>query len=154
MKRSTLILALVSLSLAVFAVARLMSQPLDGGGADDAHVPPQPRPAWGWIGCRLGELDEGLARQLKLDSSDGVVIVEAMPDSPGLLGGLRDNDVVRKMDDEVIRSTDDLRTVVRTTRPGQVMRFTVFREGREMVIPVTLGTRPVAPMPKPPEMPN
>ena len=152
MKRSTLILAVVSLSLAVFAVARLMSQPLEGG--EDAHFPPQQRPGWGWIGCRLGEIDEGLARQLNLDSTDGVVIVEAMPDSPGLLSGLRDNDVVRRMDDEVIRSTDDLRTVVRTTKPGQVMRFAVTRQGREMVIPVTLGTRPVAPVPKPPELPN
>ena len=152
MKRSTLILAVVSLSLAAFAVARLMSQPLEAG--EDAHFPPQQRPAWGWIGCRLGEIDEGLARQLKLESTDGVVIVEAMPDSPGLLSGLRDNDVVRRMDDEVIRSTDDLRTVVRSTKPGQVMRFTVAREGREMVIPVTLGTRPVAPVPKPPELPN
>jgi S1-C subfamily serine protease len=152
MKRSTAILAVVSLSLAAFAVARLMSQPLDSG--EDAQLPPLQRPTWGWIGCRLGEIDEGLARQLNLDSADGVLIVEAMPNSPGLLGGLRDNDVVRKMDNEVIRSTDDLRTVVRTTKPGQVMKFTVTRDGREVVVPVTLGTRPVPPVPKPPELPN
>ena len=152
MKRSTAILAFVSLSLAAFAVARLMSQPLDGG--EDAQAPPQQRPTWGWIGCRLGEIDEGLARQFNLDSTDGVIIVEAMPDSPGQVGGLRDNDIVRKMDDEVICSMDDLRTVVRTTRPGQVMKFTVTRQGREVIVPVTLGTRPVPPTPKPPELPN
>jgi S1-C subfamily serine protease len=152
MKRSTAILAVVSLSLAAFAVARLMSQPLDP--SNDPPSPQQPRPAWGWIGCHLGELDESLARELRVDSTDGVLIVQALPESPGFACGLRDNDVVRKMDDQVIRSTDDLRTVVRTTRPGQVMRFTVIRAGRELVIPVTLGTRPVAPVPKPPELPN
>ena len=151
MKRSTLILAVVSLSLAAFAVARLLSQPLDLG---EEPAPHQPRPAWGWIGCRLAELDETLARQLNLDSTDGVIIVEALPDSPAMSGGLRDNDVVRKMDEEPIRSTDDLRTVMRTTRPGQVMTFTVVRQGRALVIPVTLGTRPVAPTPPPPELPN
>jgi S1-C subfamily serine protease len=151
MKRSTLILAIVSLSLAAFAVARLLSQPLDLG---EEPAPHQPRPAWGWIGCRLAELDEQLARQHGLNSTDGVLIVEALPDSPGLVGGLRDNDVVRRMDDEPVRSTDDLRTIVRTTRPGQVMTFTVIRSGRELVIPVTLGTRPVAPTPPPPELPN
>ena len=151
MKRSTLILAVVSLSLAAFAVARLLSQPLDLG---EEPAPHQPRPAWGWIGCRLAELDETLARQLNLDSTDGVIIVEALPDSPAMSGGLRDNDVVRKMDDQVIRSTDDLRGVVRATRPGQVMMFTVTRGARTQVIPVTLGQRPLPQRPPPPELPN
>jgi S1-C subfamily serine protease len=151
MKPSTAILALVTLLLSVFAIARHVNQPPD---LDDALPSPHGRPSWGWIGCRLADIDPESARELGLDEPDGVLIIEAIPDSPGAVGGLRDNDVVRKMDDQVIRSTDDLRGVVRATRPGQVMMFTVTRGTRTQVIPVTLGQRPLPQRPPPPELPN
>lgn len=150
MKPSTAILAVVTLGLSVFAIARHVNQPPD---PEDAPPSPHGRPAWGWIGCRLGDVNDGLARELGLDATEGVLIVEAMPDSPGQVGGLRDNDVVRKMDDQVIRTTEDLRGVVRTTRPGQVMMFTVTRGRETKLIPVTLGRRPAPQRPRE-ELPN
>ena len=149
MKPSTAILAVVALALSVFAIARQVNQPPE---MDEAPAPV--RPAWGWIGCRLGDVDDDAARELGLDVPQGVVITQAIDDSPGKLSGLRDNDVVRRMDDKPIRTTGDLRDVVRTTKPGQVMNFTIIRDKKEQVIPVKLGERPVPPVPKPPELPN
>src|SRR5688572_32067114 len=150
MNRSTAILAVVALSLSAYAVARHVREPWDAS----EEPSPSPRPAWGWIGCRLGDIDDNAARELGLDAAEGVLIVEAMPGSPGLAGGLRDNDVVRQMDGHVIRTTEDLRGVVRTTRPGQAMTFKVIRAGQEKLIPVTLGQRPPPPKPQPVELPN
>ena len=58
------------------------------------------------------------------------------------LGG----DVVVKIDDRDVRSADDLvRVVSERLAPGQVVRFTVLRDGRRMVVPVRLGERPRRP---------
>jgi S1-C subfamily serine protease len=151
MKPSTAILALVTLLLSVFAIARHVNQPTD---PEDALPSPHGRATWGWIGCRLSDVHEEVARELGLNAAEGVLIVEAIPDSPGAVGGLRDQDVVRKMDDHVIRTTEDLRGVVRTTKPGQLMMFTVTRGNETKVIPVTLGQRPAPERPPPPELPN
>src|SRR5687767_1179014 len=115
MKTSTAILALVTLALSVFAIARHVNQP----PVIDEVPAPQVRPAWGWIGCRLGEVDETAARELGLGAAEGVLIVEPLPDSPGYAAGLRPNDVVIRMDEQPIRATGDLRDFVRRTTPGQ-----------------------------------
>ena len=99
-------------------------------------------------------ISPGTARELGLGAAEGVLIVEPLPDSPGHAAGLRANDVVGRMDEQVIRTTGDLRGFVRGTTPGQVVKFTVTRGGQTKVIPVTLGIRPELPKPPPVELPN
>ena len=55
-------------------------------------------------------------------------------------------DVVVKIGDRDVQSADDLvRIVSERLAPGQVVRFTILREGRRMVVPVQLGERPRRP---------
>src|SRR5690606_30795497 len=46
-----------------------------------------------FIGVTLAELNDRLAEQLGLDSSDGVVVMQVLRDSPANLAGLRPYDV-------------------------------------------------------------
>jgi S1-C subfamily serine protease len=89
------------------------------------------------------------------------VIATVVPESPGEDAGLRGGnerrllngfpvrlggDVVVKIDDRDVQSADDLvRVVSERLAPGQVVRFTVLRDGRRMVVPVRLGERPRRP---------
>jgi serine protease Do len=108
----------------------------------------------GWLGCKLAEIDSEIAEHLGLDSSDGVLIVEVLDGSPAKGAGLLDNDVVRKMDNRPIHDLDELRDVMRKSRPGQVMKFSVIRAEKPVEIDVKLGDRPAIVPPKPPELPN
>ncbi len=145
MKRTQAVVALVVVALSALAVAQQEQPPKD--------QPPQ-QGNWGWLGCRLAEVDEQIQQDLGLDSTNGVLIVEVLPDSPAKAGGVKDNDVVRKMDEKDIVDLDDLRTAIRATKPGHVMKITVIREKQPKELTVKLGNRPPASAPKPPELPN
>jgi S1-C subfamily serine protease len=54
--------------------------------------------------------------------------------------------VVVRIGSQDIRSADDLvRVVSERLSPGQVVDFTVLRDGRRIVLPVRLGERPRRP---------
>jgi serine protease Do len=106
-----------------------------------------------WMGVRLADLNEETARELGLDSTDGVLIVSVIDDTPAKAAGFAEHDVIRKMDQSVIRDSADLRTKMRESKPGQVMKITVIRQTKPRVLTITLGTRP-PPKPLPPDVPN
>ena len=84
-----------------------------------------------------------------------------VPDSPGAKAGLRGGsekrqlngfefrfggDVVVAIGNTKVRAADDLvRVVSETLLPGQVVQFTVLRDGKRLVVPVELGERPRQP---------
>jgi S1-C subfamily serine protease len=91
----------------------------------------------------------------------GALIACIVPGSPGEKAGLRGGserrelngfqlriggDVVVKIGNSNVRSADDfVRVVSERLLPGQTTRFTILREGKRLVLPVTLGERPRRP---------
>jgi serine protease Do len=111
-------------------------------------------PNAGFLGAKLSPVTDELADQLKLDTQDGVVIVEVVGDSPAEKAGLRQGDVIRQMDDKKI---DDVQTFVgfmRETKPDQQVKMGVMREGKMQDLNVTLGKIPADMMKPPPSRDN
>jgi len=69
----------------------------------------------------------------------GILVTQVQPGSPGAQAGLRVNDVVTKLNDIRITPDRPLPTIMLRFRPGDRVRLTVFRDGREQVVEVTLG---------------
>jgi serine protease Do len=103
---------------------------------------PPRNPNAGWLGARFAPVSEEAMDQLKLDTEDGVLIVEVLPDTPAQAAGLQQNDVVRKIDDHDIKNTDDLRETMSQTKPGQQVKVGVWREGKMQELTVTLAKIP------------
>jgi len=69
----------------------------------------------------------------------GVTVTQVQPGSGGAAAGLRQGDVVTKVNDQVIDAEHPLKTIMLRFRPGDRVRLTVTREGKEQQIEVTLG---------------
>jgi 2-alkenal reductase len=119
------------------------------------------RVAYAYVGVNAEDLTPTIAKRFGYPVQRGAVIATVVPKSPGEEAGLRGGrerrqlngffvrvggDVVVKIGDSDVRSADDLvRVVSESLAPGQIVRFTLLRDGRRMVVPVRLGERPRRP---------
>ena len=69
----------------------------------------------------------------------GAAIVEVVEDGPAEKAGLKANDIVTKIGDQEITSAQDLVKAVRAAKKDDELVFTVYRQGQEMEIKVTVG---------------
>jgi len=119
------------------------------------------RVAYAYVGVNAEDLTPTIARRFGYAAERGAVIATIVPESPGAKAGLRGGsdqrringfdfrvggDVVVRIGEQTVGSADDLvRVVSEQLVPGQVVRFTVLRDGRRLVVPVRLGERPRRP---------
>jgi putative serine protease PepD len=75
-------------------------------------------------------------------SPQGAGIGQVYPDQPAIKAGLRAGDVIVKLDNTVITNADDLSNVIDTKKPGDKLRVTYVRSGKQHTLQLTLATRP------------
>jgi 2-alkenal reductase len=122
------------------------------------------RVAYAYVGVNAEDLTPTIARRFKYAVQRGAVVACVVPNSPGAKAGLRGGtekrrlngfefryggDVVVEIDNRRVSDADDLvRVVSESLTPGQLVRFTVLRNGKRLVVPVRLGERPSRPAPQ------
>jgi putative serine protease PepD len=72
----------------------------------------------------------------------GASVADVIGGQPAAKAGLRAGDVIVKLDDTVINSSDSLSTVIDGKKPGDKLRVTYLRNGVRHVATVTLASRP------------
>lgn len=72
----------------------------------------------------------------------GALLTAVTPNSPADKAGLRAGDVIVAVDDERITLATDLADVIRRYKPGDEVRITYRRDGKEHSARVTLGQHP------------
>ena len=83
-----------------------------------------------------------MQKALKLNSKKGAFIASVGKDSPADLGGLKEKDVIIAMNAIEIDDTNQLKNKVSSAKPGEMIIFTVIRNGNNETVMITLGTRP------------
>lgn len=83
----------------------------------------------------IGYLDE------KLDIDNGIYVAKIMPDSPLLVAGVLEKDIILKIDETQINKMNDLKKYIYTKNPGDKVTLTINRNGVEMQVQVTLSTK-------------
>jgi serine protease Do len=96
----------------------------------------------GWLGLAAQDLTPELAKALALDVDKGAVIADLNPGSPGARAGLKDNDVITRVNDTPIVSAGSLTRTVGLMTPDSRVTLNVLRDGKPVQVAVTLGTRP------------
>ncbi|CAJ50936.1 protease [Bordetella avium 197N] len=100
----------------------------------------------GWLGIEPQDLTPELAHAFKLgEDAPGVIIAGVMRGSPGGKAGLRVGDIVLALDGQPVRDTGRLLAQIAAVSPGHTAVLKVLREGKEMEIKATMGTRPSRP---------
>ncbi|MGF1526428.1 MAG: S1C family serine protease [Candidatus Competibacterales bacterium] len=100
---------------------------------------------------RLGvRLDEMISRQVTAQLGvEGVLILEVEPNSPAARAGMRGSqldsrggivpgDIISRLDDREIASTNDLLNALDTRERGETVRLQVYRRGERVTVDITL----------------
>jgi serine protease Do len=96
----------------------------------------------GYLGVSIQDLDEELARSLRLDGTDGALVAEVVDGSPAARGGVQAGDVITRFNDREVDSTRTLTRAVAAATPNTAAKVTVWRDGRSRELTVELGEAP------------
>ncbi len=91
-----------------------------------------------WLGASGQTVTSELAPGLGLARPVGVALTDVFPGGPADKAGLRRGDVVLRVEGREVTDNEALRFRIATQPVGQTVRLTLWRGGREGVVPVTL----------------
>jgi len=83
-----------------------------------------------------------LQRQFGLSRSSGVLVAEVTGGGPADKAGMKQGDIIVKIDDKEMVESSDVLAAIRDKKPGDSVQVTIDREGTTSVISVTLEERP------------
>jgi len=97
----------------------------------------------GYLGVSIRSLDdEGLAKQFKVPDTSGALVNDVTPGGPADKAGIKNGDVIRKLDGKTVRDSGQLTAMVTNMNPGTEVTLDILRDGKPMTIHLTLGERP------------
>ncbi len=93
----------------------------------------------GWLGVTAQDIDPKIAKTLNLGSTKGALVSDVAKTSPASTAGIKRGDVLTAINGKPVISASSLRFAVSELTPGTPVKVTVFRDGKEWIIPVTIG---------------
>ena len=96
-----------------------------------------------YMGITPGSMNEQMAAQYRYDVSTGVFIYSVEEGSAADRAGLKMGDVILKVDDNVIKTVEDLTSVKKQYAAGDTSTLTICREKQEMTLELTWDAVPV-----------
>ena len=95
-----------------------------------------------FLGVTIQDLEPGTAKAFNLDRVIGAIITKVVDDSPADKAGLRESDVILKVDNIDIEGASHLTNVISTSRPGDKRKLTWVRKGKTRSARITLAELP------------
>ena len=138
----------LTLLAAIFLIA------VPSGGAARAQEPAPPASAddfgntfsffvdgGGFLGVYGEDITRDNMAHYHLNEPRGVGITRVMNESPAQKAGLRNNDVILRIDGENVTSVRKLNRLVSEIAPDHVVKITISRNGAEQEVTATMGKR-------------
>ncbi|MBI3318573.1 MAG: Do family serine endopeptidase [Candidatus Omnitrophica bacterium] len=97
---------------------------------------------YGWLGVNVQDITEELSKHFGLESKEGVIVAKVLAASPAERGGLRDGDVIFRMNGEPLKDVRQLLKKVSHAPVGKEMELEVIRAGQPVRLSVKIGERP------------
>jgi S1-C subfamily serine protease len=94
-----------------------------------------------YLGVDWVSITPRIAAAYNLPVEFGAYIQAVQPGSPADKGGLQPGDIITRIDDQAVDEENNLVTILMRFDPGQSVQMTAVREGTEMTLEVTLGSR-------------
>lgn len=86
---------------------------------------------------KVQEVSKELAAYLKLEKQSGVIVVELDNKSPAYKAGLRNSDVITKVNGTAVQSGEDIRLAVADIMVGDAVNFEIYRDGKKQAVSFT-----------------
>jgi len=91
-----------------------------------------------YLGIGITDVTPENSKFFDMKSSNGAVITQVEPDSPGAKAGLKIGDVVTSADGQPIDDASQLQIAIGSKTPGSKVELSIRRDGRQLNVPVTL----------------
>ncbi|EDP94179.1 Do family serine endopeptidase [Kordia algicida OT-1] len=95
----------------------------------------------GMLGVNITTLNSKLAKEKDIDLTQGVFIASVNDGSAADKAGLKNGDVIVKVDDRDVKTSPELQELIALKRPGDAVTLLVNRKGKEKEYKVTLQNR-------------
>ncbi|MBI3175747.1 MAG: PDZ domain-containing protein [Chloroflexi bacterium] len=111
-----------------------------------------------WLGIAAEDLTPAIAKEMNLpENQSGILVEQVQAGSPADQAGLQGSfkpllingtrvlvggDVITAIDGTPIAAFDDLQAFMQTAKPGQQVKLTILRDGKEQTLTVTLAAHP------------
>jgi len=93
----------------------------------------------GWLGVQIQNVTGDIAESLGLEEARGAIVAEAQENSPAQKAGLRSGDTILAVEGAELDGPRDLSKIIAAFEPDTTINVTVWRDGEEQNIAVTLG---------------
>ncbi len=90
------------------------------------------------VGFRIQGIDDRIAKYLKLDKAEGVVVTDVQKGSLSDKAGLKAEDVIIVANGEQIKNEQDLLFVINDLKTGDTLKLKILRNGSEKEIEMEL----------------
>ena len=96
-----------------------------------------------YMGVETSEVPRVVSEQLGLARGFGVVVDYVVPDGPAAAAGVKESDILKMLNDQILTGPDQLGKLVRSFPEGTNITLTLLRKGAESKVTVKLGKREV-----------
>jgi len=93
----------------------------------------------GMLGVLAQPLTSDMAKSLGLSSVHGAIVAEVTPDSPASRAGVRQGDVILKVNGQPINDSNDLRNRISSMAPGSRVDLAIQRDNQSETLTTTLS---------------
>ncbi len=97
-----------------------------------------------WIGITVQNIDEKLARYLKIPDIKGVIVTSVEPKSPAQKAGLQESDIILSIGNKKINSVGDYQSVAKSLAAGNPLEAKFWRNGKKKTAVVKTKVFPIA----------
>jgi serine protease Do len=104
------------------------------------NMPDSERP--GWLGAKIQAVTPEMAEAMGQRLLHGAIVAWVLPDQPAAKAGLLEGDVILRVDERTVTDERALLREITERKPGEMVTFTVWRNGQEIERKVTLDTWP------------
>ena len=101
-------------------------------------------PMRGWLGIEVQRLPSALAATNHLNPGNGVVITSVYSEGPGAAAGLQAGDILLAINGQAVGDGHAGLYLLANTRPGDTVTLLVVRDGNQLQLKMTVGTRPAS----------
>ena len=98
----------------------------------------------GFLGIVPQELDDITRKSLGLENKEGILVSSLESRGPAANSGIKQGDIITKVDEEMISTPSHLTEVIASKAPKSSVEIEVLRSGQRTNIITTLGVRPSA----------
>ena len=96
----------------------------------------------GFLGVSIMDIDQTMSEALGMKNSEGALIVQVVDDSPADKAGLKEQDVILKVNDKKVTNASKLKLLISSNYPGDRTKLLILSNKKDKTVFVELENYP------------